>query len=867
MKLGHTARIGLGVLLVWFAFSAHGLDLGEVVSKSRSGEPLELVLALNDVSDEVASDLTVGLASKETHLQSRVAYPPNAPIFDFRIEPTTNGYQVVVTSQGAFRESHIYLLLSATSGPQTVTRRYIVLLESAPSQAAEQGDAVDSSPQESGEASDDERKGEEAVDQVSTQTLSSQSTRVTAGEGDSLTSIIRQLGLPDSLTIYQGLSAVMQANPDAFFGGNMNRLIIGKELIIPSWQDVANVDANQARQDFHTQIADYQQWLEDGSPNDIIQAQAEFATGGQQDTQVEAPIETQTETNDLALLDEPTPRENIEQMVQAAESAATEVVDSGNPVDDVIEEQQLEADVTKQSPGSQVEQVPLSVSEDANDLNNEVLPELPQEMAQAELVEVPDETATPPNGILEESSVLEYVDGVGAEGIDSSDSLAPNLTDKVVEEVIGGASESEGSSMIDAADLSQETISLVDQTDAKVEEASGETDLAFGAVDDSEQPTELKIVTLDEEEIVSLDLNDGTANEFKTAIKAVTQALNAEGGAPEQASIDSVEPEQQSIEPIQASPGGDDSVPDLSVGFFGGNPLGASIQAAGQLFRQFWIWIAGVFAVSLGLWLFASRRKSAPREPQEVNEVMYSMEEDGPRVFESAAVADDLISDESTIATSNDAISPKVEAVTQPITDKVATKQIPIAPSQGQVEAVADGQDEKTKRDGLVSQFTYAETVKATEDDDNDKLVAASTEDSSEEVDIETTIQTPLEAVSDKAVPQEEAPERVDDQHSELSTQVLSDKPSEAAESSPSPPPIDFSPDISQLEVGDSAQIFFDEAEEEGSVDFGDPETALDLARAYIKLGEMKAAQEFIKSVLANGNEEQKREAKDLLDE
>ena len=76
MRLGNILRFGLGAVLWWATVSAHGFDFGEVVSKSRSGEPLELVLALQNVSDEVASDLSVGLASKETHLEARVAYPP-----------------------------------------------------------------------------------------------------------------------------------------------------------------------------------------------------------------------------------------------------------------------------------------------------------------------------------------------------------------------------------------------------------------------------------------------------------------------------------------------------------------------------------------------------------------------------------------------------------------------------------------------------------------------------------------------------------------------------------------------------------------------------------------------------------------------
>ena len=48
--------------------------------------------------------------------------------------------------------------------------------------------------------------------------------------------------------------------------------------------------------------------------------------------------------------------------------------------------------------------------------------------------------------------------------------------------------------------------------------------------------------------------------------------------------------------------------------------------------------------------------------------------------------------------------------------------------------------------------------------------------------------------------------------------------------------------------------------------DSSDPEIQLDLARAYISMGDKEAARVILQEVLANGTEEQQAEAQKMLD-
>lgn len=64
-------------------------------------------------------------------------------------------------------------------------------------------------------------------------------------KGDSLFKIARHL-LPPKANVWQMVLALYRANPDAFVGGNINQLSVGRVLKIPSPETVAAVDAAQA---------------------------------------------------------------------------------------------------------------------------------------------------------------------------------------------------------------------------------------------------------------------------------------------------------------------------------------------------------------------------------------------------------------------------------------------------------------------------------------------------------------------------------------------------------------------------------------------------------------------------------------------
>lgn len=72
--------------------------------------------------------------------------------------------------------------------------------------------------------------------------------------GDSLFRIARQV-LPPKVSVWQMVLALYRANPEAFVGGNINQLPVGRVLNVPSAEAAAAVDATQAGREVQALIA------------------------------------------------------------------------------------------------------------------------------------------------------------------------------------------------------------------------------------------------------------------------------------------------------------------------------------------------------------------------------------------------------------------------------------------------------------------------------------------------------------------------------------------------------------------------------------------------------------------------------------
>lgn len=84
-------------------------------------------------------------------------------------------------------------------------------------------------------------------------------TRYQVKRGDTLWGIAQQIRVDPTLSLEQVIMALYEANRDAFFGNNVNNVWAGEVLLIPERLEVENLSTGRARQVF---LAQYNEWQE-----------------------------------------------------------------------------------------------------------------------------------------------------------------------------------------------------------------------------------------------------------------------------------------------------------------------------------------------------------------------------------------------------------------------------------------------------------------------------------------------------------------------------------------------------------------------------------------------------------------------------
>lgn len=208
---------------------ANALGLGELTLKSAQNQPLDAEIELLDVRDLTAAEVAPSLAPPEEFSKAGVALPPYLEDLTFTPVINPNGRSVLrVTSSQPLPGPVVKFLVQVMWPQGRLLRDYSVLLD----QAKAQGDKP-------------------AAGNVAPAVTSAGS--YTTQRRDTLWQIAARNTQGGS--IQQTMIAIQALNPDAFIGNNINQLKVGQVLRLPDQQQIQSIAQGEATREVAEQYA------------------------------------------------------------------------------------------------------------------------------------------------------------------------------------------------------------------------------------------------------------------------------------------------------------------------------------------------------------------------------------------------------------------------------------------------------------------------------------------------------------------------------------------------------------------------------------------------------------------------------------
>jgi len=229
--------------------SAYPLGIGDIKLHSALNQKLDAEIALLVSKDENASDITVRLASPDKFLEAGVPWSYFLSDIKFKAVTQADGSTVVkLSSKEALKEPFLDFLIEVTWAKGNLYREFTVLVDP-PVRYEKATHPVIEKPQQS------------VTEYVDSRPVNTARRIVTSVDGeygptirtDSIWKIAEKTNVYDDVSIEQMMMSIYETNPRAFFKKNVNALMAGKTLKIPEKDVILKLSKKQALAAFKEQ--------------------------------------------------------------------------------------------------------------------------------------------------------------------------------------------------------------------------------------------------------------------------------------------------------------------------------------------------------------------------------------------------------------------------------------------------------------------------------------------------------------------------------------------------------------------------------------------------------------------------------------
>ena len=256
-------------LLLGASVAAEAAGLGKLTVNSSLGQVLNAEIDLVSVQPGELDSMTARVSSPEAFREARIEYSGSLRLLRFSVEKRPNGQPYLkVTSSAPINEPFVDALIEVTWPAGRIQREYPILLDPlgysqarAPTAAPTPAPSTSATPPAATPAASPSTASvTPATGSPSARgELASPPGSDTYGpvqKGDTLNKIAAQVK-PSNVSLEQMLVALYRENKSAFVNDNMNRLKAGQILKVPAAEEIEKLPVKEARQEIRTHVSDW----------------------------------------------------------------------------------------------------------------------------------------------------------------------------------------------------------------------------------------------------------------------------------------------------------------------------------------------------------------------------------------------------------------------------------------------------------------------------------------------------------------------------------------------------------------------------------------------------------------------------------
>ena len=224
---------------IWLVTSnAQAIGLGRIVVNSALNQPLDAEISIASIESNVLESLEIRLATDSDFRRANISIEPVVKLLQFNVINGVTGPWIHLTTDGPVRTPFLHFLAAIEWSGGKIIREYTALLDP-PGYDTVAGQSI------ALPSTTDQR------------VIQPGDTYEPVRSGETLMGIATSIDVDKSVTIYQRMFALMHINPEAFIRGNMNLIREGATLIIPSADMMAGISRILAREEYTRQLSDW----------------------------------------------------------------------------------------------------------------------------------------------------------------------------------------------------------------------------------------------------------------------------------------------------------------------------------------------------------------------------------------------------------------------------------------------------------------------------------------------------------------------------------------------------------------------------------------------------------------------------------